>query len=72
MFLIGLGVLTACSKWETKNRGKLKDLKMLERYGRRKRDATATLPFVLGGMALTFLGSGLALVGLCLFIATSL
>ncbi len=64
LFLLGAIILNTCSKWERKDQEFLKDPR--NRYGKRKSDVVK--PKTLRGTLMTFVGTGLCLGGMILFV----
>ena len=63
MFILGSLILNTCSKWERKEQAVAEDTR--NRYGKRKSDMVK--PKTLRGSIMTFLGAGLCLGGMILF-----
>ncbi len=64
LFLVGVVILNACSWIEILNHKKMKDLRRLSLYGRRRFDSMATVPQTLRSTLLTLTGSAVSLTGL--------
>ena len=70
LFVIGILILTNCSSMERENHSTMQKRRTLKLYGRRKRDAEASILFDYKGSLMTFTGTGLSLMGLFLVLSS--
>lgn len=64
LFLVGVVILNACSWIEILNHNRMKDLRRLSIYGRRRFDSLATAPQKARSALMTLTGSAVSLTGM--------
>ncbi len=70
LFLLGVVILNACSWIEIHNHKRMKDLRRLSLYGRRRFDSMATVPQTMRSTLMTLTGSAVSLTGLIMIFGT--